>query len=170
MLLTIVFLLFLYRFNNKILKIYCLTFVAVLVFEYFTQALWLNKNLAPWAYLYLDVSWIITLGWSTIIVVSGELVNSYIKTSNVKLKFLFNVIIVSIIGFFAEWVVLGLKIREYSVSALNVMSGVKIGPVPIEALYYIPAFIILVLAFSIYWEENLFNFKENSKLGRKFKK
>ena len=44
-------------------------------------------------------------------------------------------------------------IREYSAMAQRSMSGVLLlGLVPIEALYYIPVFMILVLGFKIYWE------------------
>lgn len=154
---TAVFLAIFYKFNKNIFKVYGLTFIAVLLFEYFTQALWLNAGLAPWAYLYLDVSWIITLGWSTIIIVVRELSAMYISKDKEKLKILFDLVSISIIGFFAEWVVVGLKIRSYSSAAQGILSGIKIGPVPIEALYYIPVFMTLVLAFTFYWEKQLFH-------------
>lgn len=154
---SLIFLLIFYKFNRNVLKVYGLTFVAVLLFEYFTQALWLNKGLESWAYLYLDVSWVITLGWTTIIVIARELSALYFKKYNEKLKIIIDLIFVTIIGFFAEWVVLGLKIREYSSAVLNIASGIKIGPVPIEALYYIPVFMLLVLTFTFYWEKQLFH-------------
>jgi hypothetical protein len=149
--------------------VYSVTFVAVLLFEYFTQALWLNKGLESWAYLYLDVSWVITLGWATIILVARELSSLYMNKNNEKVKIAVDLLIVTVIGFIAEWVVLGLGIREYSGAVLSVITGIKIGPVPIEAFYYIPVFMLLVLTFTLYWEKQLFHLKDNVANTRKSK-
>ncbi|MDO8459801.1 MAG: hypothetical protein Q7S74_01705 [Nanoarchaeota archaeon] len=60
--------LFLLQQNDKnAWKKYIITIIGVLLFEYFTQALWLNKNLASWSYLYLDVNWVLTLAGCPII-------------------------------------------------------------------------------------------------------
>ena len=169
-LISLTLLLFIYKLDKHSLKTYGLIFVGVLLFEYFTQALWLNKNLEPWAYLYLDVSWIITLGWSTIIITSKKLVEVYFQSWKAHVKFLASLVLVTIIGYFAEATVLGLGIREYSTAVLNVASGVKLGLVPIEALYYIPAFITLVLTFAAYWQSQLFKDKNNLKIARGIEK
>jgi len=165
-LISLTILLFLYKLDKHSLKTYGLIFLGVLLFEYFTQALWLNKNLEPWAYLYLDVSWIITLGWSTIIIASKKIVELYFPTWKAPVKFLSSLVLVTIIGYFAEATVLGLGIREYSSAVLNIASGVKIGLVPIEALYYIPVFITLVLTFAAYWQTLLFKDKNNLRIAR----
>ena len=166
--LALVFSLILFKSDKNIFKKFGLAFIAVLLFEYFTQALWLNKGLAPLAYLYLDVSWIIGLGWATIIIVMRSIADMYFHSFTDRLKFFINLIMIGIVGFFAEWVVLGLDIREYSEAVKNTLSGITIGPVPIEAIYYIHVFMALVLSFNLYWE-SLLNINE-SKLKRKSSK
>ena len=146
----------LYCHDKAVLKKFTATFIGVLLFEYFTQALWLNKNLARWAYLYLDVSWIITLGWTGIILGSQAIIESrYAKIKEWK-RFLLTLGLVTVIGVLAEGLVRYLGIREYSSAVQQVLSGYWIaGLVPLEALYYIPVFMALVLSFSKYWQINL---------------
>jgi MFS family permease len=151
--LSIIFLLILKKLDKDILRKFGIVFIAVLLFEYFTQALWLNVNLERWAYLYLDVSWIITLGWATIIVVSMAIINLYFPRYSERSRFLLYLIIITIIGLVAEAVVVNLGIRQYSSAVKDVLIGYNIlGGVPIEVLYYIPVFMALVLSFSRYWE------------------
>ncbi len=152
--LVALFLLILYKLNNKVLRRFGLAFVAVLLFEYFTQALWLNHNLEPWSYLYLDINWILTIGWAGIITVCMELINLYLPNLTERFRYVISVIFIGIIGFFAEWVVVGLEIRFYPEAVKQSLSGIMLGygKVPIEALYYIPVFMALMVSFVRYWE------------------
>jgi hypothetical protein len=149
---TVIFLLLLFKIDKNTLKHFFFAFIAVLLFEYFTQALWFNKSLEPWTYLYLDISWIITIGWAIIIVVGMKLVELYFPTMREKKRFFLYLIFITLAGLVAESVVLKQGIREYSSATLRIMSGVKIGNVPIEALYYIPVFMTLVISFMKYME------------------
>lgn len=143
-----------YKLDNKTFRRFFFAFVAVYLFQYFTQALWLNQNLEPWAYLYLDVSWILTVGWAGIIVTSMKLIDLYFPRLPEGVRYIFQVIIIGLIGFLAEWVVVGLGIRHYPSAVREIFSGVMLGygKVPIEALYYIPVFMALMVAFVRYWE------------------
>lgn len=166
--LTVAIIWFLSRKDSDILKKFIITFLGVLLFEYFTQALWINKNLASWSYLYLDVSWIITLGWTSIILVSIAMIDTIFSKYSEKARFIFYVISTGIIGVVAEFVVLELGIREYAPTVVSILSGAKlIGVVPVEALYYIPVFMALVITFSKYWENNLIVAKPQKRSGRK---
>ena len=151
-----VFLLILNKLDSKVFRRFGLAFVAVLLFQYFTQALWLNLNLEPWAYLYLDVSWILTVGWAGIIVVCLQLIELYFPNLSEKARYALSVVSIGIVGFFAEWVVVGLGIRDYPDAVKEGLSGILLGygKVPIEALYYIPVFMVLMVAFVRYWEIN----------------
>ena len=147
------FFIILRKLDPHIPRKFGITFIAVLLFEYFTQPLWLNVNLERWAYLYLDVSWIITLGWTTIILVSMAIIDLYFPKDSELERFIFYFIPITIIGIVAETVVLGLGIRQYPPAVLEILSGYKIlGRTPIEALYYIPVFMALVISFARYWE------------------
>ena len=133
-----------------------IVFLGVLIFEYFTQPLWLNKNLEWWAYLYLDVSWVITVGWTVIIIVAEELVDYFKPGLSLKSKFFLYLLMVTAIGLMAEYLVLAIGIRGYAPAVLSILSGNKLfGLVPAEALYYIPVFMALVISFSKYWELTL---------------
>jgi len=138
--------------DKDIKRKFLITFISVLLFEYFTSALWINKNLEYWAYLYKGVSWIITLGWTSIILASIALVNYTLPKLSEGKRFIVQLLVVSVVGFFAEILVRLLGIRDYSALAQKAMSGVMIGGVPIEAIYYIPVFMALVISFKRYWE------------------
>ena len=55
------------KYERRILWRYFTVVAGVLIFELFTAPMWDNFNLGRWAYLYQDVSWILTLGWATLI-------------------------------------------------------------------------------------------------------
>ncbi len=171
-----VFLLLLHKLNIKATRRFIIAFIGVLIFQYFTQALWLNQNLEKWSFLYLDVNWILTVGWAGIIVVSMSLVNLYFPSLKEWSKYIISLLLISIVGFLAEWVVVGLKIRYYSPAVKEVLSGIMLGygKVPIEALYYIPVFMALITSFVRYWEisfdESASNKKESPKKVTKRKK
>lgn len=140
--------------DKSLWKKFTITFVGVLLFEYFTQALWFNKNLESWAYLYLDVSWIITLGWTFIILASIAIIDSFCNKYSEKKRYVFSILLASAVGFIAEALVRNIGIREYAARTQEFLSGVQLLSVPIEAFYYIPVFMALIIAFKKYWEIN----------------
>jgi len=156
LILVSVFILILYKLDTKVIRRFWISFVAVLIFEYFTQALWINRNLEPWSYLYLDVNWILTIGWAGIITVCMQVIDLYFPQLKEKVRYVLSVLFIGIVGFFAEWVVVGMSIRHYPEAVKSVLSGITLGDamVPIEALYYIPVFMALMVSFVRYWEIN----------------
>lgn len=150
---TIVILAILSCSDKKIFSKFLITIVGVLLFEYLTTPMWLNKNLESWAYLYKGVSWIITLGWTSIILASVAIINFSFKKLSEGKRFIFQLILVSIVGLLAEMLVRYFGIRDYSPMVQKSMSGVFLfGLIPIEALFYIPVFMALVIGFKRYWE------------------
>ena len=130
--------------------------------------MWLNLNLERWAYYYGDMSWVLTIGWATIIVVSIALIDLYFSWESELKKFIIYLILVSIVGIVAESVVLYLGIRDYPQAVKDILFGQKIlGIVPIEAIYYIPVFMALVIAFARYWE---ISFSESTVIGKSSKR
>ena len=164
--LALVFLLILYKIDNKVLRRFFLVFIGILLFQYFTQALWLTKNLEPWTYLYLGVNWIITIGRSTMVIVSMAIVDIYFSRYSEKIRFLLYLVLLTISGVFAEAMTVAQGNIQYHPALKEVFSGYTIlGSVPVEALYYIPVFMMLVISFVRYWELAL-----ESKEKRKKKK
>jgi hypothetical protein len=194
------------RFPFKFLA----TAAGVLIFEFFTAPMWRNEKLGSWGYVYHDVSWILTLGWTALIMgtvalvdwlaprlalgkalvaptmqvaaatptgglarenlvaVPGDRQSSEPATPSTPaqtklatgratgglgegVRFLLYLLVLVPLVLIAENVVVGLGIRHYSPEVQEVLSGYRIGLVPIEALYYVPVFMALVLAFSRYW-------------------
>jgi hypothetical protein len=150
--LAAVFFLLIQKLDKDAKRKFLFTFLGILVFEYFTQALWRNTDLEAWAYLYLDVSWVIALGWTVIIVASRTIIDLYFPRETEGGRFLSYLLPITIIGMVAEGVVLSLGIRVYPAAVQELFSGIYIGVIPIETAYYIPVFMMLVIAFSRYWE------------------
>ena len=55
------------KLTNHVLKRFFVVLAGVLIFEVFTSPMWLNYKLGPWAYIYQDVSWVLGVGWSALI-------------------------------------------------------------------------------------------------------
>src|SRR3989337_3475234 len=62
---TIIALFVLSKISKKVLLRYFIITIGVLIFEIFTAPMWNNFKLGWWAYVYKDVTWILTIGWST---------------------------------------------------------------------------------------------------------
>lgn len=136
----------------KQLKFFAVTFASVLVFEVCTGGLWVNKGFSSWSYLYGDLCWILTLGWTLIILIPTLIVERFIKGPEL-LRFVVIAFLASAAGIIAEGYVLHACLREYSADVTSSLSGTKIfsSGVPIEALYYIPAFMVLIICTARYW-------------------
>ncbi len=152
---TVFSLLFFYKGKKVLLKRYFLIAAGVFLFEFSTQLLWINKGLHPLTYLGPTLNWIITLGWTNIIFYSMLVVDMYVKKSQIK-RYFASLILIVIVSLIAENIVLLIGIRAYSNEVTALLSGVSVPflSVPIEALFYIPAFIALVLGFTKYFESS----------------
>ena len=153
-LLTLLILWVLRKSNDKIYRRFGLAVLAVFLFEYFTHPLWINANLQPWAYLYLDVSWIITLCWVNLILVSMAIGEYMLPKAKEWKRFLSTMALITVSGLYLEWLFLRLGIREYPEVIQEYLTATfRIGNVvPIVELLYIPTFMALIIGFVKYWE------------------
>ncbi len=150
---TIVSLIILKKFDNKIFRNYLIIFIGILLLQYFTQALWLTVGLAKWSYLYQGVNWVITLGRATMVVVSMAIINITFPKFSERARFGLYFIPILILGIIGEAISAGRGTIQYHPQLLEAFSGIKIlGSVPIEAIYYIPFFMLLALSFARYWQ------------------
>jgi len=125
--------------------------IGVLIFELFTGPMWLNQRMGFLAYLYLDVSWILTLGWTAIILGSILLVDRWKSKWSASKRFPLYLALILPIVMVAEAVVVNVGIRSYSHEVQEATSGITVAQVPIEILYYVPVFASLVITFYKYW-------------------
>jgi hypothetical protein len=154
--LALVMLLILYKLDHKVLRRFSLIFIGVLLFQYFTQALWLTVGLESWSYLYLGINWIITLGRTTMVLVSVALVDLYLPKFSERTRFWIYLIPIVLLGIISETISAGAETIQYHPALEELFSGLTIiGKLPIESLFYIPIFMIFVLSFMKYWEKSL---------------
>ena len=113
--------------------------------------MWRNEKLGPWAYFYHDVSWVLTLGWTTLILGTVTLVDRLLPKWGEGRRFALSLLVLLPVVLVAENVVVALGIRGYAPEVQEVLSGYRIGVAPVEALYYVPVFTALVIAFAKYW-------------------
>lgn len=137
-----------------LLKRFGLIAGGVLIFELFTQPLWNNHNMSDWAYLYIDISWILTLGWTLILFLSLLLVERGFGIKKQLPQFLLTILLSTVGGCIGEQSVLSLGIRTYSPEVQEALSGLVLpfSQAPMETLFYMPVFMTLVLSFAKYFE------------------
>ncbi len=181
-LLTAFLLFFTRKFNEKYFKRFSLAFAGVLIFEYFTHPLWINKNLQWWSFLYLDVNWIVTLCWVDLILICLYSTEYLLEKLPERKRFLPLMGLIIIAGLYLEWLFLRLNIRGYPVEVQTYLGETYriLNVVPVIEIIYIPIFMALIIGFIRYWEvitskkevlkrEKKSSIKKNKKLRRKRK-
>jgi hypothetical protein len=122
--------------------------ISVILFETMTEPMWSNTGLDSWAYLFKDVSWIISLGWVCIVMISMMIVDYFLrKTSEVKKFFAYLVLIVGATTII-ESILVTSGIRSYAPELLARTTGINI-PIlnlPIEALLVLAIIGTLVIS------------------------
>ncbi len=139
-------------------------FIGVLLFEIMSEPMWLNLGFHKWAYLYRDITWIITLGWVVIFMIAFMLVDySFSHMKEIK-RFWLYLFVVEAIVLPVETLLLQTGIREYASVLTSTMTGkvIPLTVVPIEAVYAIPLFASLIICFYKYIN-HLFEVKSNAK-------
>lgn len=147
--------------NKKAIQRFGILLFGVLIFEFFTQPLWYNQNLSSWAYIYQDVSWLLTVGWAAILLFAISIIDRFTDMGEAR-RFFFQLLLSTFLGVIAEGWVLLLGIRAYSPEVLGRLSGIIIPltNVPIESLYYMPVFMALIISFTRYFEIGFKEMKE----------
>lgn len=134
---------------TNITKKMIILFIGVLLFEIMSEPMWKNYSLDSWAYIYHDVSWIITLGWVNIFLISILLVDHLFKKFEEKKKFWLYLLFVTIITTPIEVILLSTGIRGYASELTSTMSGmyIPLTSAPIEIILIIPLIAALVIPF-----------------------
>jgi hypothetical protein len=125
--------------------------LAVFIFELFTGPMWINERLGAWAYVFHDISWILTIGWTALILSVVVLVDHLLANWSEKTRFVVYLIFLLALVVVLEILVVNLGIRSYAPEVLASISGHTVVGVPIEILYYVPVFTALVITFYKYW-------------------
>lgn len=142
---------FLSRIQTQIFSRFLIMAVGVLIFELFTAPMWHNERMGVWAYIYQDVSWILTVGWSILFLGVVEIVDKLLPGWREWRRFALYLVVLTLVVLPLEIWVVGIGIRSYSPEVLAALSGQRIAGVPLEFLYYVPVFSGLVIGFYKYW-------------------
>lgn len=148
---TIVALWLLARFKDKLWQRYLIMAGGVFIFEFFTSPMWNNHHLGPWAYVYQDVSWVLTVGWTTLILATVILVDTFLANLRAWQRFGLYLLCLTILVLIFEGIVVNLGIRSYAPEVEATFIGYKIVGVNVEVFYYVPVFMALVISFYKYW-------------------
>ncbi len=139
------------RFTKRLWLRAIVMMTGVFLFELFTSPMWHNEHLGRFAYVYCDVSWILTLGWTTLMLGVVISVDRWLPHFSEPKRFAMYIGILLAMITVAEIVVVALGIRKYSPEVLQAVSGISMMGVPIEILFYVPVFTTLVITFYKYW-------------------
>ena len=139
------------RIKDQIFQRFFIIAIAVLIFELFTAPMWHNHRMGDWAYLYRDVSWILTLGWTALILSVVVITDNLLADWKEWKRFFVYQGVLTLLVCFLEAIVVNIGIRSYAPEVLQSLSGVFVAKVPIEVLYYTPVFMGLVISFYKYW-------------------
>lgn len=125
--------------------------LGILIFEMFTAPMWLNERLGTYAYVYHDVSWVMTLAWSVALLAIATFVDRRWPSARAWQSFGLTLAIFTPLAVLEEMAAVRLGIRSYAEELLQAVSGIQLDHVPAEILYYTPVFGALVLSFYRLW-------------------
>ena len=130
-------------------KRFIFLFIGIFLFEIMAEPMWINKGLDSWAYVYGNVSWILTLGWLDIFLVSMLIVDKLCNKTAEKVKFWWYLVVVTIITTPIESWLLNSGLRAYDSALTTTFSGILIPltSVPIEIMLAVPIIAALVIPF-----------------------
>jgi len=134
--------------NKKVL----ILFMGVFLFEIMAEPMWINKNLPSWTYIYGNVSWLLTIGWTAIFMLSFLIGDWLFKKMSEKKKFWIYLLIVTLITTPIEVFMIRSGIRSYDISLTQTFSGITIPltNVPLEIMLAVPLIAALVIPFYKY--------------------
>ena len=149
--LVLVGLAWLSRLRDRLPTHFALMALGVLFFELFTAPMWNNSHLGRWAYLYNDVSWILTLGWTVLFLLVLHLVDRCLPQWRALPRYLLCLVVITIITVPLETALVAVGIRSYAPEVQEAAVGGFVHGVPVAILYYMPVFAALVIGFYRYW-------------------
>ena len=141
------------RFKDRILRRFWIMALGVLIFQVFTAPMWNNLKMGVWAYVYRDVSWILTFGWATMVLSTVIVVDLLLPRVKEWQRFLCYLAALTALVVVFERIVVAIGIRSYAPEVMAVIGGsyVPILGVPYHLFYYVPVFMSLVIGFYKYW-------------------
>lgn len=127
--------------------------VGMFLIEFFTGPMWKNQHMGPWAYVYSDVSWILTIAWTVVISLTIYVVERVLRATKPWQRYVLFLVIITPVIIACDGLVRWLGIRESSPETAAA-AGPEMFPiinVPLAGLYYLPVVMTLVYSFYKHW-------------------
>lgn len=151
---TIVVWLFMTKNGYKnVSRKFIILFLGVLLFEIISEPMWLNTGFNAWAYIYKDITWVLTLGWVNVFMLAILGVDYFYGELSEKKKFFLYLLFIAALVIPAEAFMISFGVRGYAEFLLETMRSGVVIPVlylPIESIYAVPIFCSLILSFYKY--------------------
>jgi len=151
---TIILWLFMTKKGYKnVTRKFIILFVGVILFEIISEPMWLNTGFDSWAYIYGDITWVLTLGWVNAFMLAILGVDYFYGELSEKKKFFLYLLFISALVIPAEAFMISLGVRGYAEFLLETMRSGIVIPVlylPLESIYAVPIFCALILSFYKY--------------------
>ena len=115
--------------------------------------MWLNTGFDSWAYIYRDITWVLTLGWVNTFMAAILAVDYFYRDKSEKKKFFLYLLFISALVIPAEAFMISLGVRGYAEFLLETMRSGVVIPIlylPIESIFAVPIFSSLILSFYKY--------------------
>ena len=131
---------------------FIILFLGVLFFEMISEPMWLNSGFSSWAYVYRDITWVLTLAWVGIFMTSIVAVDYYFRRLSETKRFFLYLLVAEAFTIPFETFLIQSGFRGYAPVLLDLLTGLKIPftTVPVEAVYAIPLFTALIFSFYKY--------------------
>lgn len=141
------------RLDKKALAKLGTLLAGVFIFEFFTSPMWNNFHMGGWAYVYHDVSWILTLGWAVMIFFIITVVDQLIPKIGERKRFFLYLALLTGIAVLFESILVSIGVRSYSPEVLSVVGKYFIPylGIPWHVFYYMPVFLSLIIGFYKYF-------------------
>jgi hypothetical protein len=147
---TILGMMYLRKNYTDFLKRFFIMSIGIVLFQLFTAPMWNIHHLGMFGYIYMDVSWVITLFWSTLLLLITTIIDKKYKFLKEYQRFIVSIPPVLILGIVFEILLSTLSIRYFAPEILSTSSGM-VGSLPIEILFYLPVFAGIVISFYKFW-------------------
>ena len=146
---AVVSMLVLARSDRHVVRKFLVVAFGIFIFEFFTSPMWNNYKMGAWAYTYQDVSWVLTVGWASLILCVIAFVDRACSGRQEWERFLLYLVVLTGIVPILEWVLVRVGIRSYSPEVLE-SGGRLCWGVPLGVFYYVAVFMALVISFYRY--------------------
>ncbi|MEK7591851.1 MAG: hypothetical protein AAB508_00485 [Patescibacteria group bacterium] len=132
------------------LKRFFIMSTGVILFQLFTAPMWNIHHLGMFGYIYMDVSWVITLFWSTLLLLITTQIDQKLKNTKEHQRFIIYIPPILILGIVFEILLSTLRIRYFAPEIISTSFGM-VGSLPMEILFYLPVFAGIVISFYKFW-------------------